>query len=374
MTDLKRWTPYIHTDGEKWKHFFVSTKSGIIYYEAKINGKRVTFSTKVKFPDGNKARRYVNAELDRILGRKKVYTRTLIGEELNSWLTLKMTEGWKYDTLNNIKRAKKQINWFWGKKLPSEINRDSFAEWCLWWEKNHPDIKMENAIKYFNNFCTYLHEKVINDRPLLASRIRFKDPKRNEIEDERAVKKERILTYDEFLKIYKTAEDEAHALVVLFMYTMASRIDETLNLDFEGRILLDQNPPIYRWTSGSNKGRKTAEHALHKSLIEPLKALRDRRRSENTRLLFPQIKDNQKALREQMIDWEAWRTRADVGFHWTPHTFRHTCLSLLFNDEKNPQAVICKLYRTSLQVALKTYIKVTREAMMKMRDSIEIKL
>ncbi len=374
MTESKRWAPYIHSDGEKWKHFFVNLVSQIIYYEAKINGKRITFSTKIKAPDGAKARRIVNAELDRILGRKKVYTRTLIGEELNSWQTLKMSEGHKYDTLNNIKRAKKQIGWFWDDKLPSEINRDSFAEWCLWWEKTHPDIKMENAIKYFNNFCIYLHEKIVNDRPLLASRLRFKDPKRNEIEDERSVKKERILTHEEFLKIYSTAEDQVHALLVLFMYTMASRIDETLNLDFEGRILLDQDPPVYRWSTGTNKGRKRAEHALHKSLIEPLKALRELRRSEKTKLLFPQQKDNQKPLREQMVDWSAWRARAEVAFHWTPHTFRHTCLSLLFNDEKNPQAVICKLYRTSLQVALKTYIKVTREAMLKMRDSILVEL
>jgi integrase len=244
----------------------------------------------------------------------------------------------------------------------------------LWWKSNHPDIQMENAVKYFNNFCAYLHEKVINDRPLLASKMRFQDPNRHEISASRAEKKERIISPQEFSEILKTALNPEEALVVLIMYTMATRIDETLNLDFDGRILLDANPPLYRWTSGSNKAKKIGEHALHESLIEPLKTLRVKRMGEGTKLLFPQQKDNKKPLREQMIDWEAWRKRANLGWHWTPHTFRHTCLTNLFNDEKNAQAVICILYRTSLQVALKVYVKVTRESMLAMRDSIKVKL
>lgn len=353
-------------------HLFIDPRTGIIYYEAKIRGKRIKFSTQETNPI--KAKRVANSELDIRLGRKKVYVRTLINEELSAWLLFKESEGLKYDTLNNVKRAKRQIEKFWGKKLPSEINRDSFALWCAWWKENNPDIEMENAVKYFNNFCKYLHEKVIDDRPLLPSALRFKDPNRKEIEDKRALKKERVFTRDEFLTVYNSALNSTEALIVLFMYTMATRIDETLKLNFGGRILLDQELPVYRWTAGSNKARKIGEHALHLSLLEPMRILREQRRAEGTQLLFPQQKNNQVAISEQQIDWDGWRARAGLSWHWTPHTFRHTCLTNLFNDPGNPQAVLCKQYRVSLDVALKTYVKVNRDAMLIVSKSIEVKL
>ena len=237
--------------------------------------------------------------------------------------------------------------------------------------KNKADIQMENAIKYFNNFCTYLHERTHNGLPLLPSRITFKDPNRHTIRAKRAIKKERVFTNDEFLKIFKTALNPSERILVQFMYLMGTRIDETLRLDFN-RVLLDTEIPLYRWTAGNNKSKRIGEHALHQSLLNPLSFLRKQRAAEGTNLLFPQKFDNQRPLREQQIDWAAWRQRADLGWHWTPHTFRHTCLTNLFNDPKNPQAIICKQYRVSLQVAMDVYVKVTKESMCAMRDSIRL--
>jgi|GEM_PF-3833904 len=365
--------PYVHTDGEKWDYFRVDPISQIIYFEKKHNGKRIKFSTKEKVPNGIKAKRFANLEFDRRTGKKiKQGLFSLIKEELESYLKLKETEGLKCDTMNNV-RGVLQINEYWGKKLPHEITRDTFADWVSWWRQKHSDIQMENAIKYFNNFCTYLHQKVVNDRPLLPSSLRFKDPNMKQIKAKRARKKERIFTHEEFKLVHDTAANEVEALIVHLMYTMATRIDETLKLDFS-RIILDRDVPVYRWSSDNNKAGKIGEHALHPSLIRPLKRLREMRRAEGTILLFPQLRDNQKARAEQDVDWDEWRKRADLDWHWTPHIFRHTCLTLLFNDAKNPQAIICKLYRTSLQVALETYIKVTQESTIAMRDSIHVDL
>ena len=154
---------------------------------------------------------------------------------------------------------------------------------------------------------------------------------------------------------------------------MATRIDETLNLDFD-RILIDQPQPIYRWHTGTNKAGLSGEHMLHPSLIEPFKQLAEKRKAEGTRLYFPQERNNAKALKPQQIGWDGWRERAGLDWHWMPHTFRHTCLTNLFNDPKNPQAAICKLYRVSLRVALDTYYKVTKESMQVLQQSIEVTL
>lgn len=374
MSKNQKLIPYIHTDNQTWDRYFVDVKSRMIYFEAKINGKRIKFSTKEKFPNGVKAKRYANSELDRRTGKKTSHVKTLISEELKSWLLFKESEGHKYDTLNNIRRAERQIKEYWGDKLPNEITRDSFAEWCAWWKSKHPSIQMENAVKYFNNFCRYLHEKVVNQSPLLPSLLYFKDPNRHLVKAKRAKKKERIFTQDEFAKIYATAANDSEACVVLFMYTMATRIDETLNLNFTDRVFLNKQNPIYRWTVGNNKAGLVGEHYLHQSLINPLKKISERRKLEKTHLVFPQKLDNLKPMREQMIDWESWRKRANLGWHWTPHTFRHTCLSYLFANPHNPHAIICKLYRVSIQVALATYVKVTPESMLAIRDSLEVKL
>lgn len=365
--------PYVHTDGQTWPHFFADAKSGVIYFMKSHGGKKIKFSTKEKIPNGVRAKRFANIEFDKRIGKNTRFVRSLIKEELDAWLKFKESEGLSLHTMYAVRRSKLYIAEYWGDRLPSDITRDSFAEWCAWWKIHKPDIQMEGSIKYFNNFCNYLHEKVVGGRPLLASRIRFRDPDRHRIQAARVVKKERILSSEEFGQIMATALNPTEALMVHIMYTMATRIDETLKLDFD-RILLDTDPPKYRWTYGNNKAKHTGEHALHLSLIEPLRQLREVRRSEGTNLLFPQKNDNKKALKEQQVDWAAWRDRAKVSHHWTPHTFRHTCLTNLFNNHRNPQAAICKLYRVSLPVAIAVYVKVTPESMIQLRDSIEVSL
>lgn len=375
MSAKQKLVPYVHTDGQEWDHYFFDPRSQIIYFLKSHNGKKIKFSTKEKIPNGLKAKRYANAEFDRRTGKRKAHVRTLIKEELAAWELLKESEGHKYDTMNNIRRARKQIEEFWGDRLPPEITRDTLAEWYAWWRANHPDIQIENAVKYMRNFARYLHEKVVNDRPLLASVPKISDPNRKAIRAKRAKKKERVLTGPEFKQIHSTAANSIEALVAHIMYTMATRIDETLKLDFRDKIRLDEEVPVYRWNVGETKAEALeGRHALHLSLLEPLRELRVQRRAERTTLLFPQKINNQAPLREQQIDWDAWRKRADLEWHWTPHTFRHTCLTNLFNDPRNPHAVICKQYRVSLGVALETYVKVTREAMLSIRDTIEVSL
>lgn len=372
MSSHQKLVPYLHTDGKTWPHYFVDERSGIIYFEKKHNGKRVKFSTKVK--SGVKARVFANAEFDRRIGKKKSHVRTLIKEELRAWVKVKESEDLDYDTLNNIRRAAKQIGEYWGDMLPDEITVDSAPLWYEYWQLKHSDISIENAVKYMNAFCRYLNQKVVGGQALLPAVPKFSAPDRKVRMIARKKKQERILTTDEFTKIFQAASSDEERIAALFMYTMAARVEETLTLDFDRTILLDQDVPAYRWFAGQNKADLVGEHALPSVLIPYLEALREVRKSQGTTLLFPQKINNQVPLKEQQIDWNSWRDRADLGWHWTSKIFRHTCLSNLFNDPRNPQATICKQYRVSLQVALETYVKTTRAAMLLMRDIIEVKI
>lgn len=353
---------------------FIDRKTRIIYFIKSIDGKKVKFSTGVKEPHFRAAKRAANQKLNKKMNAKKLRAQSLIKDELGSWLVVKENEGLAYDTLNNIRRAKSQIEEFWGLYFPHEITADNLTRWYSWWRENNPNIEMENAVKYMRNFCRYLARKFVNERPLLPIVPKIADPNYKKIRRARKKKKERIITSTEFKRIFETADSEETALAALFMYTMASRITETLELTFQSEIFLSTEPPRYIWREGQNKADLEGWHALHPSLLVPLGNLLARRKEEGTRRLFPQKNDNQLPIKGQQVDWAGWRKRANLGWHWTPHTFRHTCLSNLFNDEKNPQALICKLYRVSLAVAMETYIKPTESGIEKMRNAIKVEL
>lgn len=373
MSKNQKLVPYKDSSGKAYPYFYVDTATGVIYFRKTYNGRRIKFSCKTT--NITVAIRFANKEFDSKTGKsKKGLARSLIKDELPLWLKVKDAEGLKPDSIKNVRNGIKQIEAFWGDKFPDEITRDNLSEWPAEFAKQYPGQQMENAIKQMRGFCRYLAEKSVNGVPLLPTVPKITDPNRKKIMAARKKKKERIFTSDEFKIIHSTAEEPLEALVVLFMYTMATRIDETLNLCFDDQILLDVEPPVYRWSVGQNKADLWGQHALHPILIGPLTELRKQRTAERTSRLFPQKKDNSKPMREQMIGWKGWRKRAALDWHWTSHTMRHTCLSNLFNDERNPQALICKLYRVSLAVAIETYIKPTKSGIEKMRTAIEVSL
>lgn len=362
-------------DGIRVPDFFFDPKTKIIYFSKSINNQRVKFSTKVRVDGGvTKARRFANAELTRRMGRKKNRISPLIKDELENWVKVKDAEGHKPMTMKNVRNAAKQLLPFWGNMFCNEINRDSLPLYYEWFGKEYPDQQLENSIKYLRNFCRYLAEKVVDGVPLLPAVPKISNPQYKSVRAHRKKRKEQIFTDSDFKAIWSAASSIEERVICIFMYTMATRIDETLNLRFGKEVFLDQETPEYRWSVGQNKADLWGSHDLHPALIGPLKELRAARQAEKTDRLFPQRNDKTKALKPQMIDWDGWRKRADIGWHWTSHTFRHTCLSNLFNDEKNPQALILKLYRVSLAVALETYIKPTPEGRSKMRAAIRVNL
>lgn len=358
-------------NGQVQSNFYVDPRSHILYFKKGHAGEKIKFSTGCPEDEFVKAKRFANKEFNRRIG-KEVAPRSLIRDELDAWLVVKESEGLKYDTLNNVRRAKLQIEEFWGSLLPSDIGKDSVAAWIGWWARSHADIDMENAIKYMRNFSRYLAQKVVDGRPLLPVVPDIKDPNYKKIRRRRKKKKENIFTALEFKRVIETAKNPRDQLLILIMYTMATRVTETLEMRFGKEIVRVDGEWIYRWRDGQNKADHDGWHALHPALIQS--ALK---RLENVGMggrLFPQKGDQEKAMREQMIDWPSWRKRANLTWHWTPHTFRHTCLSNLFNDPANPQALICKLYRVSLATAMETYIHPTSEGRARMAKAIKVEL
>lgn len=369
--------PFIDDDGKNHWPIHIDQVSGFLHYVKKHRGRKVQFSTRCTKDQLVRAKRIINEELAKRLGTKRVVkTQPLIKDELPLWVAVKEAEETSDVHKVHVRYAAKNfIEPFWGNRFPLDMMSSEIrAEWYAWFAVEFPGQQMEGPIKFIRNFCTYLTQKLVNETPLLPGRPQFTDPNRKEVRRTRKRKTALIFTAEDFKKIHAAALNSDEALVIHIMYCMATRIEETLSMSFGAEIDLDSDVPIYRWSDGQNKADLDGFHALHPSLIEPLRALRKRRAAEGTDRLFPQKWNNQAHLKAQQIDWKKWRERANIGWHWTSKTFRHTCLSNLFNDERNPQVLILKLYRVSLQVALETYVKPNKSGIEKMRSALEVSL
>lgn len=357
--------------GELQSNFYVD-QFDTLYFKKGHAGRKIKFSCKLKSKDFLKAKQFANKKLSKLINPENAIVRTLIKDELAAWLLVKESEELAPDTMNNIRRAKMQIEWFWGNQFPSDITRDNIPVWFDWWKREHSDIDMENAIKYMRNFCRYLSQKIVRGLPLLPAIPSMKDPNLKKIRKRRKKKKENIFTLQDFHKILSTAASPRDKLLILIMYTMATRVTETLEMKFGSEVCFIDNEWIYRWSEGQNKADLEGWHVFPAHLQSKLTKHFDQ--SDGVDNLFPQLNDQAKALKSQQIDWAEWRKRAKLPHHWTAHTFRHTCLSNLFNDATNPQALICILYRVSLAVALETYVHATKEGRAALANAIKVEL
>lgn len=356
--------------------FYFDEKTDVIYFLKSMAGKKEKISSGVKRGGAAeilKAKRKAFQRLKVKQAKARVRITPLIKDELPLWREVKVSEKLSTGTMKNIDQAIKRIDGFWGSMFPHEINRDKIAKWFLWLEKNYPGQLKEKPIKYLRNFSRYLGEKTYNGVPLLPAVPRISDPDYWEVKAARRKKKERTFTSEEFKRVFE-AGDTVQKLIASFDYTMAARIEETLTLRLGIELLLDQPTPTYKWEIGQNKADLWGKHSLHSFAIPLFEARRQELKLAAGDYFFPQKFDKRKPLKSQQVDWDGWRERAGLDWHWTSHTFRHSCLTNLTSDSKNPHALIIKLYRVSLAVLLDTYFHATDEGIEKMRTALEVKL
>lgn len=352
--------------GERIAGMFFDKKTDIVYFLKSIGAKKYKFTTGVKRDQIPSAKRVANLKLRKALGTDKTFVRPLIKDEVPKWIEAKESDDLDPATMIKVRDAVKRIEPFWGSMLTSEITRDNIAAWTKWLEQEFPGQQKENAFKYLRNFAKYLSAKQHNGASLLPAMPNISDPDRKKTKAERKKRKGRIFTAEEFKDIYRAGSPIERALAII-MYTMATRVHETLSLKRGEQVIETDDGLVYQWSHGQNKADLDGEHFFHSKAAKAINAIY----RDDTDFLFPQ-RNLKQPLKAQQIEWSDWRTRAGLDWHWTSHTFRHTCLSNLFNDEKNPQALICKLYRVSLAVALDVYVKPTKLGILRMRDSLKV--
>lgn len=359
--------------------FYLDLGSGVIQFIKWIEGRMFQRSTGVKVESKKnpvlsatvrKAKEIANQKLKREINSKKVGT--TIAEEWEIYYAMREAESLRGEissaTLVNVKRAGKRIKEFFGDIRPAELTKEKWLEFVAWHEQEYPGETLFNARKYLRHFSQHLHEKIVGGRPLLPAVPTLKNPfaKRERLNAKR--KKDRVFTSDEVKKILSVC-DEREQLIILFMYMMAFRIEsEGLSVEWS-QLKLDQDPPVYVFGEEDNKAELEGKQAIPELIVPRLRAWYPK--AKHSRWVFPQEADPEKHLRPQMIDWEDIRKKANLGWHWTSHFFRHSCFTTLA-EAGHPMHLICKLYRISPKHFLETYSHLTPEGVKRMQNAISL--
>lgn len=348
--------------------FYYDPDSSIIQFVKRVDGQIVRFSTGIKIPNVRKAKEVANAKLRSKLNNK-TGVKQLIGALFEAFLEDSDKDARRGNldpaTLQKRRQAWNQLKGFWKNLRPEEITVEKWSEFLDYFEANFSGQSVFNARKYFGVFARMLNQRIYNGRPVLASVPTFKNPFATKERKARKRKKSRIFTQAEVLALVKNASMDEE-LLILLMAQMAFRIIEACSLRWEN---IDIKDGFYHFGEDDNKAGHEGQQAIPEAILS---RLRMRSKTKQSDYVFPQRNDSTKHIRPQMIDWADLKTKSKVTWGWSPHTFRHWCLTLLFSDPKNNHPAIMHAYRISYKVALEHYIHVGVEALESLRNAIVI--
>lgn len=358
--------PYIDEKGKEVENYKVYSVGGNIYFRKMIDGEEISFSTGVK--NITKAKMIAGKRLKKDFGKAKVATKSTIGEELQIYLAARLKEDIGKSTKKNIKNAIRDLMPFWKHKMAFEITSDEWLEYCEW-HKFEYGTQVENAHKYFKAFCRWLHQP----RKGRGSGIPFipilKNPESKSVRINRKRKKERVFTPEEFTKIYRVCEGDRKLLVTL-MYTMAFRVESDALSARWAQFKLDAEVPYFYFGEGDNKAGLEGRQAIHSLALRLL--IQQRNISGHSEFVFPLKNNPTQYTKRGAFSWGEVKEKSGVSWGWTPHTFRHSCLTNLA-ERGFPQHLICKCFRISNQEFMETYAHLTPEGLLKMQNAIEVK-
>lgn len=348
--------------------FYLDSRSGIFYFIKSIEGKVIKFSTKTT--NLTTAKRVAAKELKKRLNLKKPTAQPLLGYWMKKYLKEKLEDSSIGESAKkNAKNSIKQAFEFFRDYRPEEITKDLWGEFYAWHKRTY-GFQFENAHKYFRNFLNWLSEERYFGQPVLFSVPRLQNPESKETRKARKEKKDHIFSDREFKKIYDVCGDRERVLILL-MFTMGFRVEsDALSAKWK-QFKFDLDPPVYIFGEFDNKAGLEGRQAIHSLALEHL--LEWRKTAGYSEWVFPQKNDPTKHLRAQMINWAELRAKAKIGWHWTAHTFRHSCLTRLA-ERGHPMHLICKCFRISAQEFMQTYAHLTPEGISQMQNAIEVEL
>lgn len=373
---------------EEKDHYYYDSKSSIIYWVRKNLNDPEKVSSGVVFDRTDektikssllKASRIIPIKLkekkDKEKKRKSANTK-LIGDYLddmldkNSHFHASKKNPVSDETLESYKTSVAKLKPFFEGYLPDELTpdplefqeaglefKDPWIEFTKYFQVTYPGYNFFNVNKHFRALCKYLHEN-----GLMKKRAKIFNPFEKKEKIARRKKTQRIFTPEEVL-LMDAVCNEDQRLALWLGYDQAFRQDDCVNLEWT-RIHLGAAPHVI-FHGDDNKAGFVGKIPLSDTCAE---LLRERRKKSTSYLVFPLKTDDSRQMLVQQFEFEKVIRNSGVN-HGSHKTLRHTRLTEDFGNPELDNALVMKIRRVSLQVALEHYIHPTDSDFEKFRNT-----
>ena len=369
-------------------HYFYDQKSKIIYWLKKnlsdiekVSSEVVYDSTDSKTISSSllKASRIIPIKLKERqskLKKKKSSNNRLVGDYLddmldpNSHFHKSKATAVSSETLESYRTSVRHLKEFFDGFLPDELTpdqlemqaegleyKDPWLDFVHSFQDKNPGYNMFNVTKHFRALCKYMHENgIVKKRPKVFNPFAQKE------KVARRKKTQRIYTAEEVM-LMDVVCNEDQRLALWLGYDQAFRQDDCVGLEWE-RIDLGSSPHVV-FHGDDNKAGFVGRVPLSDTCTE---LLRDRRKKSKSAFVFPLKTDESRSMLVQAFEFEKVVRGSGVN-HGSHKTLRHTRLTEDFGNPLLDNALVMKIRRVSLSVALEHYVHPTESDFEKFRNT-----
>ena len=333
-------------------HYYYDEKSRVIYFVRKVQDEIIKFSTGIVYIEDSpscliKAARIISVkEKEQREKRKKDQNlNKLMSDHLDEFLVRSEKDGNKPGTLESKRNSIAHLKNYFDGHFADEVTSDEWLEFVKIFQAENPGFNMFNLTKHFRSVCKFLHnEGLIKKYPKIFNPFKQKE------EIKRKKKRHRIYTSEEILLMDAVCNDDQR-LILWLGYDMAFRQDDCVKLTWD-RCQLSKTRPLIEFHGDDNKTGFAGKIPLSDTCAE---LLRERRRAAIGPWVFHLGSDPQTPMMSQQLRFEDVVRNSGVKYG-SHQILRHTRLTEDFGNPDLPDALVMKIRRVSLAVALEHYI------------------
>ena len=237
--------------------------------------------------------------------------------------------------------AWKNLDWYWGTKMPYEINQVEFQHYMNKMEKRAPGRGLKNEKKYLQVLINYLYQLGVNKNKITLSlgrtKARAKKSVRHNLND-------RIVR--SLIEGAESSDARTHLLVFCGLFH-GMRIEEVTKLEPENYYMKQGVP--YLHIAKSKTGPRTI-----RVVEEVVPAIERNLEISIGKWFFSQVRNPEKSEATQINDKRFQSLKKRVGVSCVFHELRHTAISRRLIAGVNPFKV-SRYFGVSLDEIDKTY-------------------
>ena len=260
-------------------------------------------------------------------------------------------------SLNSIRAAKLslgKLKIFWGDKDPSKLTTELWEKFQVKYDDKFHENQF-NLCKFAVVLVNDLYARgVISKKPVLKNMFARRE------RDARRKKKNWLLTKEQVEALDKACKTDKERLGIQLGHRLAFRISDVVRLSWERIVIANDGKTQKAYITFEGEDDKAGfvgNLPIPNDLIELL--LRIEKRGP---WVFPQSRNENQHLITQQFPFNEIKERAGIkkgGFH----DLRRYRLSLDFKNPKLTPALVCKMRRISLPVAMENYVKTNEDDM-----------